>query len=82
MEKDLYFERGMEMDELKMNLTTKFMRGIINKLIRKKLGYDVDVLLNNVHVTSSDGKVNIRLDAEASISHAELLKLIKSIGLD
>lgn len=70
------------MDEMKMKLTTKFMRGIINRLIRKKFGYDVDVLLNSVHVTSTDGKVNIRLDAEASISHSEFLKLIKAIGLD
>ena len=72
----------MEMDVLHMNITTKFMRGIINRLIRKKLGYDVDLLLNNVGVTSKDGKVYIRLDGEVSISHAELLKLIKNIGLD
>ena len=72
----------MEMDVLHMTLTTKFMRGIINRLVRKKLGYDVDVLLNNVGVTSKDGKVHISLDGEVSISHAELLKLIKNIGLD
>lgn len=67
------------MDELKLNLATKFMRGIITKLIRKKLGCDVDLKLNNVHVTSQDDKVYIHLDAEAGISHADLTKLINKL---
>ena len=67
------------MDELKMNLTTTFMRGIVTKLIRKKLGCDVDLKLNNVHVTTSDGKVYLRLDAEAGITQADLMKIINKL---
>ena len=67
------------MDEMKLNLTTMFMRGIITKFIRKKLGCDVDLRLNNVHITSKDGEVFLRLDAEASIAHSDLIKIVNKI---
>ena len=42
------------MDELKMNLSSKFMRGIVTKIISKavykKTGYKVEIDLNNINV--------------------------------
>lgn len=64
------------MDVLKGSLTTMFMRGLVTRLIRKKLGCDVDLKVNDVHVSTSDGKVRLRLDAEAEITQADLMKII------
>lgn len=70
------------MDEMKLSLTSRFMRTIITKLIRKKLGCDIDIQFNDVEVSSVDGMVHLHVDVNADISHVELNKLIKSIGLD
>lgn len=74
------------MDELKLNLTTDFMRNIVAKLIamaiRKKTGYDINVLLNEIHITSSNGKIKIHANIDAETSNDFFVKLVKSIGLD
>lgn len=76
----------MEMDELKLNLGGKFMKGIITKLISKavykKFGYKVDIELNAIHVEVINGKAHLHLDADAEINNDELMKIVKSIGLD
>lgn len=74
------------MDELKLSLSTKFMRGIIAKLIaaaiHKKLGYSVDVFLNEVKVTATDGKIHIHVDIDADMTTEEFAKIVKSIGTE
>lgn len=74
------------MDELKLNLSTKFMRGIVTKLIskaiKKKYGYDIDILLNEVEIKSKDGKVYLHANVDAEVSSEEFKHLIKTIGLD
>ena len=72
------------MDELKLNLNSKFMNSIVTKLIgmaiRKKVGYNVDVQLNSVNVIAKDGKVHIHVDVEAETTNEEFMNMIKSIG--
>lgn len=74
------------MDELKLNLTTDFMKNIVAKLItlaiRKKTGYDISVLLNEIHITSSKGKIRIHANVDAETSNESFVKLVKTIGLD
>ena len=74
------------MDELKLKLSTKFMRGIvaniISKAIYKKVGYNIDILLNAIEVKNEDGKIRIHADVDAEVSNDEFVKIIKSIGLD
>ena len=74
------------MDELKLNLTTKFMKGIIAKLlaraIRKKFGCNIDVLIDDLNLTATDGKIQIHAKLDAETTNEDLLKLIKTIGLD
>lgn len=70
------------MDELKLNLTSKLMRGIITKLIRKKLGCDIDIQINDMNVSTVDGNIHLHVDANADITNTEFIKLIKYIGLD
>lgn len=71
------------MDEMKIG--SKFTTGIISKLvsmvIRKKLGYDVELKLNEVNATVIDGKTHVHLDVDAELDKEELMKILTSIGL-
>lgn len=74
------------MDALKLNLSTKFMKGIvtklISKLIYKKCGYHVDIQLNEIDIEVVNGKAYIHANVDAAIDNSELMKIVKSIGLD
>lgn len=74
------------MDELKLNITTVFMKNLIaktiSKMIRKKLGYSLDILLNQIEIKATDGKIRIHIDADAVTTNDDLLKMIKGAGLD
>ena len=71
------------MDELKLNLNSNFMNGIVTKLlgmvIRKKLGYNVDIQLNTVNVVAKDGKVHLHVDVDAETTNEEFMRILKSI---
>lgn len=72
------------MDE--MRIVSKFMRGIISKaikmVIRKKIGYNIDIRLNEAITTISDGKTHLHLDVDAELDKDELVSILKSIGLN
>ena len=74
------------MDELKIGLSTKLMRGIVSKLIsklvQKKLGYKVDIQLNGVEVEMRDEKIHLHLNVDADLNKDDFVEIIKSIGLD
>lgn len=71
------------MDEMKIG--SKFTTSIVSKLvamvIRKKLGYDVELKLNEVTATVVDGKTHVHLDVDAELEKDELVKILKNIGL-
>lgn len=71
------------MDELKLNLSSKFMRGIVTKLIAKaiykKTGYKIGVELNSINVEVINGKAHIHADVDAEIDNEELMKIVKTI---
>ena len=71
------------MDELKSNLSSKFMRGIVTKLIAKaiykKTGYKIGVELNSINVEVINGKAHIHADVDAEIDNEELMKIVKTI---
>ena len=71
------------MDELKLNLSSKFMRGIVTKLIAKaiykKTGYKIEVELNSINVAVINGKAHIHADVDAEIDNEELMKIVKTI---
>ena len=73
------------MDELKMVLSTKFMRGIVTRIIAKaiykKTGYNVDIQLNEIKLETMDGKVCLHADVDAEINNEDFMKIIKSNGL-
>ena len=71
------------MDELKLNLSSKFIRGIVTKLITKaiykKTGYKIEVELNSINVEVINGKAHIHADVDAEIDNEELMKIVKTI---
>lgn len=73
-------------DELKLRLSTKFMRNIVSKLIAraiyKKYGYKIDIQLNDLDVSFIDGEANISTNVEIKLDKQEFTKIIKSVGLD
>ena len=75
-----------EMDELKLRVSTKFMRDIITKLISKaifnKTGYKIDIRLNKIDAEVIGGKIYLHADVDAKINDDEFIKIVKKIGLD
>lgn len=72
------------MDEMK--IVSKFTRGIASKILKtvihKKTGYEVDIQLNEITTTISDGKTHLHVDIDAEINKDELMKILKSVGLN
>jgi hypothetical protein len=72
------------MDEMK--IVSKFTRGIISKalkmVIHKKTGYNVDIQLNEINTTITDGKTHLHVDVDAEIGKEELVNILKSISLN
>ena len=74
------------MDVLKLKLSTKFMRStianLISKALYKKLGYNIDILLNEIEVKNENGKIMLHVDVDAEVGNGEFVKILKSIGMD
>lgn len=69
-----------------MKITSAFTRNIVSKLIRglikKKTGYNIDIRLSDFNTTIIDGKTHVHLDVDAELEKGELIKILKSIGLN
>lgn len=76
----------MIMDILKLKLSTKFMKGIVAKVlsrnIYKKLGYKIDIQLNDVQFDIIDGEVKFHIDADGKMNKTEFSRLMEDIGED
>lgn len=74
------------MDEMNMKLSTKFMRGIVSKLISKaiykKIGYKVDIQLNDLDISMLNGETKILTNVEVKVNSDEFMKIMKTIGAD
>lgn len=74
------------MDEMKLKLTTKFMRSIVAKLIAKaiykKTGCKVNIQLNDLDISVIDGETSISTNVEVKLNSNEFMKIMKSIDED
>lgn len=74
------------MDEMKVKLSTNFMRSIVSKVISraiyKKYGYRVDIQLNDLDINIIDGETKIATNVEVKLESKEFMKIVKSLGLD
>lgn len=74
------------MDEMKVKLSTKFMRGIVAKLIskaiQKKLGCKIDIQLNDLDISVVDGETKVLTSVELKLESKEFVKIMKTIGAE
>lgn len=65
-----------------MKISSKLMTKVISKLVRmavrNKLGYDIDIQLNELTATIIDGTAHVHLNADAEMNKDEFLKVIKN----
>lgn len=73
------------MDELKLVLSTRFMRTIVTKMlakaIHKKTGYRVDVQINKIEADTNDGKIRVHVDVDAEMNSEDFKDALKTAGL-
>ena len=69
-----------------MRIASKWMTSLVSKIINlvlhKKLGYDINVKFNEVRAISNDEKLKVHLDVDCELTREELSKIIESIGLN
>ena len=71
------------MDEMRLEskFTTMIASKFVKKMVRDKLGYDVDVRLNRLRTTVMEDKMHVELNVDLELTKEELDRLLKSIGL-
>lgn len=65
-----------------MKIESKFLTGVISKIlertIKRKLGYQTDIRVNAVNVTfTEDGNAHAHLDVDCGMSKDEFLNILK-----
>ena len=71
------------MDEMKIvsKFTTNMISKLVKMVLRKRLGYNIDIQVNEIKTTITDGKTHVHLDVDAELEKEELVKILKKIGL-
>ena len=73
-------------DEMKIKIRTSFMRNLVKKFIvnaiKKKTGIKPDLTIDELSVEKSGDRYHIRINAEASISDSDLLKITRVVDLE
>ena len=67
-----------------MKIQSKFMTGLVSRIVKKvlrtKLGCEVDIQLNEFRTTVIDDKTHVHLDLDADLTKEELNKLSCSLA--
>ena len=69
------------MDEMKIKsaFTTGLISKVLKKMLKKKLGVDIEICLNEIAVSVVDGKTHAHIDADCELQKEQLLKLMKGM---
>ena len=74
------------MDEMRMKLSSKFMRNIASKLISraiyKKTGCKVNIQINDLDAWVIDGDTTVKLNVEAKLKSNDFNKIMESFDAD
>lgn len=74
------------MDEMKLNLSTKFMRGVLAKLVSRKIkkeyGYKIDIYFSEISIDMKDGHTHAHVNVDLDMGSDEFKKLMKTIDED
>ena len=72
------------LDEMK--ITSRFLTNLVSKVVnlvlRKKLGYDINVKLNEVKAVNDNEKIKVHLDVDCELTREELSKILETAGLN
>lgn len=66
---------------IESKFTTMIASKLAEKLVRDKLGYNVDIRLNRLRTTVMEEKMHVELNLDLELTKEELNKLLKSIGI-
>ena len=76
-------ERRTEMDEMKVQ--SKLLRGIISKIIsknvKKKIGSDCDISINELSFVNDGNKTMVKLNIEAGIETSRIPEILNKLGV-
>ena len=68
-----------------LNIGTMFLKGVVSKILnavlKKKLGCDVNTQLNEFNVTFKDDRAHVHLNIDADMSQDELEALPTKCGI-
>ena len=71
------------LDFLKLKISTRFMKGIIAKIMSRKIykqfGYKVDIQLNDIQVDMVDGDIQVHIDVDGKMNKTEFSRLMGKI---
>ena len=74
------------MDEMKIKLSTKLMRGIVakiaSKVILKKFGFKPEIQLNGISIEKINDKVHLHIDVDADVEEKDLLKATRLANME
>ena len=78
MESSNFLHRRRKMDELKVEsaLVRQLVASMIKKAIQKKIGFNVDLNIKSLSVTTKDGGLYFDVSASGSTKTANLAKLL------
>lgn len=74
------------MDMLMLKISTKFMKGIVAKMVSKKvykkLGYKIDIGFNDIQIDTINGDVKIHIDTDVKMNRTEFERFMEEISED
>ena len=72
----------MDIMKISSKFTTSLLSKVVGMALSKKLGYKIDIQINDIEATIDDGKTHVHVNMDAEMNSDELTKVIKNIGID
>lgn len=70
----------MDIMKISSKFTTSLLSKVIGMALSKKLGYKIDIQINDIEATIDDGKTHVHVNIDAEMNSDELTKVIKTLG--
>ena len=74
------------MDEMKVKLSSVFMKNVVAKLISKviykKFGYKINIQIEDLAISIIDGETDVNANVRVKVNNDEFKKIISDINKD